>query len=292
MTSIDHKSLAAQVAALAAQGERLETPGPTGPTGPMIWHRFGSGPVLALFHGGWGSWTHWYRAIPRLAKQYTLLCADTPGLGDSAAPPEPHTPDGIADIMVAGLESLLPAGETFHLAGFSFGGLIGSVVAAKMGGRCRSFTAVGASGFGILHNPPRDTRLPDKGMSEDEIDALQRRNLEILMFKDFDKIDDLAVHLHRENLARGRVRSRPISLTDRLLKALPDVKASLAGIWGEFDVTVAGKEGMDKRAEILRQFDPSAPFIIIPGAGHWVMYEAADPFCDALIDVLKTRAPY
>lgn len=287
---IDHAPLRAQVAALAATGTRLETPGPNG---PMVWHRFGSGgPVLVLFHGGWGSWTHWFRCIPRLSKEFTLLCADTPGLGDSAVPPEPHTSDGIAAIMAEGVRHLVPGNAPFHLAGFSFGGLLGSLVAREMGGRCRSFVAVGASGFGKLHNPPRDTRLPEKGMSEDEIDALQKRNLEILMFKDPAKIDALAVHIHRENLARGRVRSRPISLTDALLKAVPDVKASLAGIWGEFDVTVAGKEGMDLRAQVLRQNQPDAPFHVIPGAGHWVMYEAADEFCDCLIGTLKTLNPY
>ncbi|PIW29472.1 MAG: alpha/beta hydrolase [Rhodospirillales bacterium CG15_BIG_FIL_POST_REV_8_21_14_020_66_15] len=287
---MDHAALAQEVAALAAKARRLETPGPNG---PAVWHRWeGGGPPLVLMHGGWGSWTHWFRAIPLLTPHFTLLAPDTPGFGDSAVPPKPTSPDDIADILVAGLDQLLPAGETFHLAGFSFGGLIGSVVAAKTPGRCRSFVAVGASGFGTLHSPPRDTRLAEPDMSEDEIDELQRRNLQILMFHDPARIDDLAVHIHRENLARGRIRSRPISLTDRLLKALPEIKASMAGIWGEHDVTVTGREGLDKRKEILRGLQPDAPFHVIEGAGHWVMYEAAEEFAGTLVGTLKTLAPY
>ena len=286
---MDHDALAQEVAVIAAQAERLETPGPNG---PCIWHRWGQGPTLVLLHGGWGSWTHWYRSIPLLAPHFTLLAADTPGFGDSAAPPKPTSPDDIANILVAGLDELIPAGDTFHLAGFSFGGLIGSVVASKTPGRCRSFVPVGASGFGSLHAPPQGTALAEDGMTEDEVDELQRRNLQILMIHDPANIDDLAVHMHRENLARGRIRSRPISLSDRLRRALPDIKASMAGIWGEHDVTVMGREGLEQRRDIIREFQPDAPFHIIEGAGHWVMYEAPDEFAKTLIDTLKTLAPY
>lgn len=287
---MDHAALAQDVAALAAKAQRLETPGPNG---PAVWHRWeGGGPTLVLLHGGWGSWTHWYRAIPLLTPHFTLLAPDTPGFGDSAAPPKPTSPDDIADILVAGLDQLVPAGETFHLAGFSFGGLIGSVVASKTPGRCRSFVMVGASGFGVLHAPPQGTALAEDGMTDDEIDELQRRNLQILMMRDPANIDDLAVHIHRRNLERGRIRSRPISLTDRLLRALPDIKAAMAGIWGEYDITVMGQEGLDKRREIIHSFQPDAPFHVIKGAGHWVMYEAAEEFADTLTGTLKTLAPY
>lgn len=287
---MDHTALAQEVAALAAKAERLETPGPES---PCIWHRWGtSGPTLVLLHGGWGSWTHWFRAIPLLAPHFTLLAADTPGFGDSGRPPKPTSPDDIADILVAGLDELLPSGETFHLAGFSFGGLIGSVVASKTPGRCRSFIPIGASGFGTLHAPPQGTALAEDGMTDDEIDELQRRNLQILMIHDPAKIDDLAVHIHRKNLDRGRIRSRPISLTDRLLKALPDIKASMAGIWGEHDVTVMGTEGLMKRKEIIQSFQPDAPFHVIEGSGHWVMYETPEKFADTLIGTLKTLSPY
>ncbi|MEQ9192823.1 MAG: alpha/beta hydrolase [Rhodospirillales bacterium] len=275
---------------MAAKAQRIETPGPNG---PAVWHRWeGSGPPLVLLHGGWGSWTHWYRSIPLLTPHFTLLTPDIPGCGDSGAPPKPTSPDDIADILVAGLDELVPAGDTFHLAGFSFGGLIGSVVASKTPGRCRSFVAVGASGFGTLHAPPQGTALAKDGMSEDEIDELQRRNLQILMLHDAANIDDLAVHMHRKNLERGRIRSRPISLTDRLLKALPDIKASMAGIWGEHDVTVMGREGLEKRKEIIRSFQPDAPFHVIKDAGHWVMYETPDMFADTLVGTLKTLTPY
>ena len=79
---MDHEALSKEVAAMAAKAQRLETPGPNGPT---VWHKWGSGgPTLVLVHGGWGSWTHWYRTIPLLEGKYTLLTPDIPGCGDSA----------------------------------------------------------------------------------------------------------------------------------------------------------------------------------------------------------------
>ena len=286
---MDHEALSKEVAAMAAKAQRLETPGPNGPT---VWHKWGSGgPTLVLVHGGWGSWTHWYRTIPLLEGKYTLLTPDIPGCGDSAPPPKPTSPDDIADILVAGLNELLPAGEKFHLVGFSFGGLISSVVATKTPDTCRSFVAVGASGFGNLHAPPQGTALAEDGMNDHEIDQLQRRNLEILMFHDPAEIDDIAIHTHRYNLDRGRIRSRPISLTDRLYPALPEIKAPMGGIWGEFDITVMGREGLEKRRDIIRNLQPNAPFHIIEGAGHWVMYESPTEFADTLIDTLNTLSP-
>ncbi len=54
---------AAEVARLAAAGQRVETPCGDGVMVWRIWspaHRSGVEP-LVLFHGGFGSWTHWFR---------------------------------------------------------------------------------------------------------------------------------------------------------------------------------------------------------------------------------------
>ena len=59
-----------------------------------------------------------------------------------------------------------------------------------------------------------------------------------------------------------------------LSQCLPGFKGRLAGIWGEHDVT-AGPY-LAERRERLRQFQPGATFDVIPGAGHWVQYEAPE----------------
>ena len=58
----------------------------------LHYREVGSGPPLVLLHGGYGSWMHWIRNVGPLARQFTVIAPDMPGLGDSATPPEPWTP--------------------------------------------------------------------------------------------------------------------------------------------------------------------------------------------------------
>jgi pimeloyl-ACP methyl ester carboxylesterase len=277
---------ATTVAQLAERARRSETPCGAG---SMVWRSWGAGPALVLLHGGFGSWTHWLRNIDFLARKRRVVCADLPGLGDSAGAPEPYTAESIAAIVAEGLERVLEAGESFDLAGFSFGGLIGGHVAASLGARCRTLTLVGAGGLGLLRSAMRPL-IPWRHLKDVTARlALHRENLAILMISDPAKIDPLAVYLQAQNAEHGRTRSPPIARTDTLARRLPRVTARLAGIWGERDATAM--DDLPARARLLRSFQPTAPFLVIAEAGHWVQYEAADAFNAALAELLKAPAP-
>jgi pimeloyl-ACP methyl ester carboxylesterase len=121
-------------------------------------------------------------------------------------------------------------------------------------------------------------------MSEAERAAVHRRNLEILMFADPANIDPLAVYLQTENLRRARFRSRPFAGTDDIARTLAQVTAPLKTIWGTRDVL--GRPSLEDRLGVLRRHHPELQARLIEGAGHWVMYEAPDAFCTALLDLL------
>jgi pimeloyl-ACP methyl ester carboxylesterase len=262
----------ALVAGVAAEAKRIETPCGDG---SLVWHVWGSGPPLVLLHGGYGSWTHWIRNVPVLSRDFTVIAPDLPGLGDSATPPEPWTAEGLAAIIVAGLDVVLPKGAKPHMAGFSFGGVIGGVVAAQLGERLRGFTVVGSNGLGLERSPtPLERVKPDA--SEEEEFATHRYNLNQLMIHGPDNIDELALWLQKTNHARARMRSRRFSRSGALVEALPKITARLDGIWGERDATAYPH--VDERARILRSVQPQARFAVVPGAGHWVQFEAADAF--------------
>ncbi len=262
----------ALVAAVAAEARRVETPCGDG---SLVWRVWGSGPPLVLLHGGYGSWTHWIRNVPVLSRDFTVIAPDLPGLGESATPPEPWTAEGLAAIVVAGLDSVLPRGDRPHMAGFSFGGVIGGVAAAQLGDRLRGFTVVGSNGMGLERSPtPLERVAPDA--SEEQEFATHRYNLNQLMIHDPGKIDGLALWLQKTNHARARMRSRRFSRSGALIEALPKITARLDGIWGERDATAYPH--VAERARILRSFQPQARFAVVPGAGHWVQFEAADQF--------------
>ena len=262
----------ALVRGIAAEAERIETPCGDG---AMVWRSWGSGPPLVLLHGGYGSWMHWIRNVLPLSRQFRVIAADLPGLGESATPPEPWTAEGLAAIIVEGLDIVVPRGEQVDLAGFSFGGVIGGNVAAQLGDRLRGFTVVGSNGLGLERSPTPLKRVPPDADEAEEF-ATHRYNLNQLMIADPDKIDELALYLQKTNHARARMRSRRFSRSGALIEALPLITARLDGIWGERDATAYPH--LDQRAQILRSVQPNARFAVVPGAGHWVQFEAADRF--------------
>lgn len=263
----------AQVAGIAAEAQRFESPCGDG---TMVWRAWGSGGKwLALLHGGYGSWSHWVRNVLPLSRHFTVLACDLPGLGETATPPEPWTAEGLAAIIVTGLNRIVPKDAPLHLAGFSFGGVIGGSVAAQLGDRLDAFTVVGSNGLGLERSPTPLERVP-AGADETEEFRIHRYNLNQLMIHDPDKIDELALYLQKTNHARARMRSRRFSRSGALIDALPRIKARLDGIWGERDATAYPH--VDERARILRSVQPGARFTVIPGAGHWVQFEAAERF--------------
>ena len=271
------------VEGVAAEAQRIETPCGDG---VMVWRVWGSGPTLVLLHGGYGSWMHWIRNVLPLARRFTVVAPDLPGLGESATPPEPHTAESLARIIVGGLAAILPAGERFHLAGFSFGGVLGGHVAALLGEQVRGFTIVGSNGLGLRRQPTELERQKPGGTVE-ELLAIARHNVGVLMIADKDKIDDLAAYIQYLNAPRGRVRSRRFSRTDTLIQALPRVTAQLSGIWGGRDA--GAYPYLDERKRVLDEIQPGLRFEIIPGAGHWVAYEAADRFNPLLAEIATTN---
>lgn len=279
MSSLISETTVAFVEGVAAEARRVETPCGDG---RMIWRLWGEGPPLALLHGGYGSWTHWIRNVIPLSRDFTVAAPDLPGLGESATPPEPHTAEGLARIIVDGLNIVFGGQTDLQIAGFSFGGVLGGHVAAQLGDRVRAFTIVGSNGLGLARQPTPLRRLA-KGASEGEALAVARHNLAALMIADPSKIDELAVYIQAQNAPRARVKSRRFSRAGTLAGALPLIQARVDGIWGARDATAYPY--LDDRARALRDVQPTARFEVIPEAGHWVQYEAAHRFNPLLADI-------
>lgn len=266
---------------LCALGDRIET---GFDNGKVVWHLWGDGPPLVLLHGGYGTWAHWVRAIQPLARHFRLLAPDMPGFGESDSPAPPHSAETLAAPLTEGIRQLLGAETRLSLAGFSFGGVISGHLAHLLKGRVDTVLLVGAGGLGAKRGEMAELIPRYEGMSATEVEAAHRRNLEILMFADPALVDPLALHIQTMNTAHHRVKSRPISFTDTLAQVLRKVDAPIKAIWGEMDAT-AGRY-MGQREEILRAIDPGLDFRLVPGAGHWVMYEAPEAFATLAIEML------
>jgi 2-hydroxy-6-oxonona-2,4-dienedioate hydrolase len=281
---IDSKPTPAEViAALDRTGTRRTTPNGAG---EVVWRVWGTGAPLVLLHGGTGSWMHWIRNVEDLAGDFMLLVPDIPGSGESSTPPAPISADGIAATLAAGVAQLIGPHTDFAVAGFSMGGLLAGYLVRRAGARARCLVLVGATGTGAPRGP-MELRSWRRLATEAEKAATHRHNLGILMIHDPGKIDELAVHMQKINAERSRIRGKHVSHTGTLAEALAGFRGRLAGIWGELDATAVPY--MAERAEKLRQFQPQATFDVFPGVGHWVQYEAAEPFNRRLRELVQAE---
>ncbi|MGE4221486.1 MAG: alpha/beta fold hydrolase [Alphaproteobacteria bacterium] len=257
--------------------------------GRMAWHVWGleNGqavkPPLVLFHGGYGSWRHWILNVVELSRRFTVFAADLPGLGDSDPAHDADTAPAIGAIASQGIDQLIPAPQRFDFAGFSFGGIIGGQVALLQGERMRTCTIIGSGALGLPFEELDGLMKVKAGQSVEELHAVHRNNLGIVMIATKENVDDLAVYVQDETTRRARARSGPIPLGDSLAKALPNIKARVCTIWGGRD-GVVGRYLKD-RLELFRRAVPGIQPHVIDGAGHWVIFEAADRVNPLLVEL-------
>jgi 2-hydroxy-6-oxonona-2,4-dienedioate hydrolase len=255
--------------------------------GELVWHAWGEGEPLVLLHGGSGSWTHWIRNVESLAAAgRRVIVPDLPGFGDSARPPGGQDADVVAPALADGIRQMT-GDAPVDLAGFSFGGLCGALMAASHPERVRRLVLVGAPGLGL-----RSRRLPlttwrDQPTREGQL-AAHRSNLATLMLYAPEAIDDLAVALQAANVPRDRMHRRKLALTDILLHTLPSIRCRIDAIYGEQDALY--RDTLEELKLRLGSAPTLQELVLIPDAGHWVQYEAAGAFHRELLRLLASSA--
>ena len=256
-----------------------------------VWHAWGEAhwPVVVLLHGGSGSWTHWVRNIAPLRDAgWRVLVPDLPGFGDSDLPTGCTDVDALPVHLHEGLRQLNPASHV-ALVGFSFGGMAAALWLDAFPKDAEQLVLVGAPGMGFA----LPERIPLKGwrhLPTPEAQAqVHRHNLMALMLQRPESLDDLALSLHTANVQRDRMPRRRLSSTDIVAQTLPKLQARISAIYGEHDALYRGclpalEAAMQAGAVHWGQWHT------VPGAGHWVPYEAAERFDQALLSVLGSKA--
>ncbi len=221
------------------------------PQGQVEWRGFGEGPPLVLLHGGHGSWLHWARNIPALARTHRVWVPNLPGYGDSTDPVAP-TLDSLVEALSFTLDAIVGAGTPVRIAGFSFGGLAGARLAQWPRGELRTW---------------RD--LPTGSA---EWTAVMRHNLLMHMLHADAAVDEVALAIHGRSCLGARFPSKRISLSGGLAAALEGFPGRLLLLNGEHDVTITP----DSLAYLVMDVVPGARGVTVPEVGHWVQFEAPE----------------
>jgi pimeloyl-ACP methyl ester carboxylesterase len=250
--------------------------------GTMVWRGWGDGPVVLLVHGGAGSWRHWARNLAALSRGHTVIAPDLPGLGQSARAPDPISAESVAALVGQGLEQVIGAEAPIHVAGFSYGGVIAGLVAANAADRVRSLTVIGTGGLGPPNRSVELVRVRDR-IGDDRV-AAHRDNLLRMMLANPASVDALALEIQEQNTKQARLNSGFMWMSRALQDALPLVRGHVHAFWGEHEMP--DRAMLNVRIGLLRQARPDVEIEVIPHAGHWVFYEAAERFNAALLRIL------
>jgi pimeloyl-ACP methyl ester carboxylesterase len=183
-------------------------------------------------------------------------------------------------VLAQGMRLIEP-GKAFDIAGFSYGGLMGAHLAARNPDLVRRLVIIGSGGLDTPHGHIEVTTV--RGLEGEARKAAQTANLLSLMLHRRESVDALALYLQWINPRRGRVNPAPLVLPDKMLSALPLIKAHMCAIWGEFDGPHPDPEVQEA---VLRRYHPDLAFRVVPGAGHWAMYEGRAVFDRLLIELL------
>jgi pimeloyl-ACP methyl ester carboxylesterase len=243
---------------------------------------WGSGSPLVLLHGGMGSWNHWSRNVEALSQKYAVHALDMPGYGDSPSVDRDLPEDDYA-AMVAEAVGAIGSYEPVALAGFSFGGILAAIVAAQMGARLRKLSMLGPGGFGRSAKLElRKIPLDAEGLRS--VREVLRHNLQVMMIADPAAVTEETIDLHYANVRRTRFDGRRVSLGSRITELLGQIVCPVQVIWGSRDPLPY--PDVQARVDIVRAARPDARTDVIPGAGHWVQYEAPEAVNQAMLDFL------
>ena len=108
----------------------------------------GEGPPVLLLHGYPETHAMWHKVAPQLARDYTVVCPDLRGYGDSSKPKGLHdhsnySKRAMALDMVEVMQAL--GHERFHVVGHDRGGRVGHRLARDHGKRVRTLTVLDIS---------------------------------------------------------------------------------------------------------------------------------------------------
>lgn len=244
----------------------------------------GAGSDLVLLHG-WGMHGGvWAGVVPVLAQAHRVYVVDLPGYGDSAAI-TPYT----LDTMVQPLADSLP--PQFDLCGWSLGGQVALMLAARYPTRVRRLATVGCNPCFVTradwsHGVPSEVlQLFADSLAQDYTGTLKR--FLALQVQGDATARAVLTQLRALLFARGQPTDAvlkdglAILLHADLRPLLGEIKQSTLVVHGEHD-TLAPLAAGAWLADAL----PNARFHAVPGASHAPFLSHSADFTAALSDFL------
>jgi pimeloyl-ACP methyl ester carboxylesterase len=262
----------------------------------------GQGPAVVLVHGLAGSSTTWREVMPTLALDHTVIAPDLLGHGESAKPRGDYSlgahASGVRDLLVAlGVER-----ATF--VGHSLGGGIAMQLAYQYPQRAERLVLVASGGLGkevnlflravalpgselvmpVLLSAPMHRAFNSVGEVLGRLGLkLSVRQKEIWKsYTGLSEVGGRTAFIHTVRSVIDPLGQR-VSAHDRLYLA---AEVPTLVVWGTGDQIIPVEHAYAAHALM-----PGSRLQIIEGAGHFLPFEHAPAFLDALVPFLRETEP-
>lgn len=231
----------------------------------------GHGPAVVLLHGGSADSTWWGPLIPALASNHTVITIDSRGHGRSSFDERQITYRRMADDTLAVMDAL--GTEQADIVGWSDGGIIAFDIALRQPQRLRRVVAYGAN-------------FDQSGYRSDLDDAEPSAAFEVFAVEGPRRYREQSPHPERweemvENIRQTWL-TEPAWTQDEIA-SIQTPTLVLDGI----DEEVIDIDHARLMAELL----PNSALILMPGTGHFAMYDQSEEFTRIVVDYLDSPLP-
>ncbi|HXA20594.1 MAG TPA: alpha/beta hydrolase [Thermoanaerobaculia bacterium] len=246
--------------------------------------RLGSGPPLVLLHGYPDTLQIWSALAPLLAARFDVIAFDWPGIGGSEAWSGGATPFDLARRIVRLLDHWQLTRAT--VAGHDMGGQAALALAATDPARVERIIVMNS-----LVMPSDRTSW--------EIDLLRRFRINSLLLRHFPRlvfhralstsVSELPAEVRAElwrHFQRRGARDFIVRMCAGYEGTLPkletlygQIRTPLQIVWGERDRHFPLAQG-----QRLHERIPGSTLDVIPGAGHWMVWDRVAEVAEAIIN--------
>ncbi len=241
--------------------------------------------VLVLSNGILMSTASWAFQMPALAARYRVLLYDCRGQWQSEHPAGPYSMEQHADDLAALLDALeVPSA---HIAGVSYGAEISLIFGYRYPGKTRSL---------IVSSAVSQIDPTLRGIAEMWREAAKRKDPELFFHATYPfNFSQRWIAANPQALEQARARYQLLDMDAVVNLCQAFLELNITNRLGEIKaptLLVVGEEDSLKPrryADLIAAEIPQAEYVIVPRAGHAVMWEQAETFNSLVLGFLAKQ---
>lgn len=255
--------------------------------GVIEYEEIGEGEPLILIHGVGLDHTMWKQQVENLSKQFRVIAYDMLGHGGSSHPPGPYTLSMFVEQLLSLADQLQL--KTFHLIGFSMGGMVAQSIALSYPNKVKTLTILNS----VANRTEKQRQAVLSRVNEAENaspsatiePAIKRWFTEEFLINETQVVDCIRTRLKTNNPSSYLAAYRLFATADQeLWLELQRITQPTLIITGEDDIGSSPQMAMEMHGEIN-----GSEVVIIPKMKHMLPVENAEAVNEIIKAFIKKQ---